>query len=563
MGFVKSLKKLEYLELNRTQVSDLTPLKDLGKLRSLELEGTPVTDLSLLPKLKNLGSLHLNQTKPSSLAPLGQCKELHSVLLHGVNTTLHELLGVLNAKLKDADEFLGLVSLYHRLLDEPEEFVAAVESYQAPVNDVASALAVKVNNWLIHMLKDDERQPLAGRLVKAYLPLLAKAPLTAGLKEQLASNTVVAIVKGLVDEASCRLFFDSFLPKTITLSTLALNLACHAAKQQKKAELLKYLALAIELGHDRGRISADADFAAYKDDPEFKALVSKSTYPDPERETMRWWKKLSDDVRQQLSWRSERMIDGDVSAEAILEVITHPEFEFHGDGLSNLDFLAGLTHLKKLTLPSCNATDLGAMASLRELTELVCERDQYSGGTQFEDLTPLQGLHNLTVLKLNGHKITDISPLTGLTKLETLHLFNNPIGDVTPLAGLVELNDLSVTVTGDVDTAAFANLQNLSLFDLDPAKGARLVSLAGLSKMTKLRYLWIKDWATVDGKPMSLAPLAKLTSLENLFLSKTAIDSVEPLFGLSSLKWLHVSPKVLTDDMRKQLKAKLPKCKVD
>ena len=48
---------------------------------------------------------------------------------------------------------------------------------------------------------------------------------------------------------------------------------------------------------------------------------------------------------------------------------------------------------------------------------------------KISDLSPLDGLTNLEVLKLYDNKISDLSPLKGLTKLEKLYLRFNPISD--------------------------------------------------------------------------------------------------------------------------------------
>jgi hypothetical protein len=54
-----------------------------------------------------------------------------------------------------------------------------------------------------------------------------------------------------------------------------------------------------------------------------------------------------------------------------------------------------------------------------------------------------------------------------------------------------------------------------------------------------------------------------MSRLENLFLGKSHIESIEPLLGLTSLKRLNVGDGVLTEDMRRELTARLPKCSVD
>jgi len=61
------LTKLKQLYLYNTQVSDVRPLAKLSKLEVLDLNGTQVSDVSPLAKLTNLEMLYLRDTKNARL----------------------------------------------------------------------------------------------------------------------------------------------------------------------------------------------------------------------------------------------------------------------------------------------------------------------------------------------------------------------------------------------------------------------------------------------------------------------------------------------------------------
>ncbi len=82
------LKSLEHLWLHNTQVSDLSPLAELKNLETLYLYNTPVSDLSPLAELKSLERLQLRNTPVSDLSPLVELKNL--VLLSFDNTPVSD-----------------------------------------------------------------------------------------------------------------------------------------------------------------------------------------------------------------------------------------------------------------------------------------------------------------------------------------------------------------------------------------------------------------------------------------------------------------------------------------
>ena len=131
----------------------------------------------------------------------------------------------------------------------------------------------------------------------------------------------------------------------------------------------------------------------------------------------------------------------------------------------DISVLSGLTSLTGTLWIHGNAiTDLGALSGLTNLTAINAWDNSIS------DLSALEVLTGLTELRLHFNSITDISVLSGLTNLALVSLHANPnLSDIQPLL------DNSGLGAGDS-----VNLQstNVSCADVDAlgAKGVAVIS---------------------------------------------------------------------------------------
>lgn len=127
-------------------------------------------------------------------------------------------------------------------------------------------------------------------------------------------------------------------------------------------------------------------------------------------------------------------------------------------GITNVDFVSGMTELKILDLPTNNIDDLSGLENLLQLEELglYANRNLIANNLTLIsslknlkklDITMtnstnepkinlgfLNGLNNLNNLKASYANIADISALANLNNLQELDLSNNYITDITPLA---------------------------------------------------------------------------------------------------------------------------------
>jgi Leucine-rich repeat (LRR) protein len=84
---LQDLRKLKFLRADHTQVQDLTPLSRLTKLYELALSGTQVNTLLGLEDLALLSILKLDDTRVSSLSPLTGHSNLKTVSFSGAPVT--------------------------------------------------------------------------------------------------------------------------------------------------------------------------------------------------------------------------------------------------------------------------------------------------------------------------------------------------------------------------------------------------------------------------------------------------------------------------------------------
>jgi Leucine-rich repeat (LRR) protein len=88
---IRQITGLSSLLLDKTNVSDLSPLKELNALKNLRLAGTPVRDISALQHLTGLAVLDLSRSGLHDASPLGNLTELQYLYL-GQTALLHKSL---------------------------------------------------------------------------------------------------------------------------------------------------------------------------------------------------------------------------------------------------------------------------------------------------------------------------------------------------------------------------------------------------------------------------------------------------------------------------------------
>ena len=177
-------------------------------------------------------------------------------------------------------------------------------------------------------------------------------------------------------------------------------------------------------------------------------------------------------------------------------ISTLTELDLSGLNIKNFTGLESAINLTKLTITDANMTS----KRLSKLAEV------------------LRHLPDLRQLDLGGNKISNIASLASLTQLTSLHLNENDITDVSSLSALSDLTSLSLSEN-------------------------RIANIDGLGALTKLESL------NLDGnrKVADISPLAGLTNLTDLFLSRNRIVDVSPLAGLTNLQRLTLDKNRIAD----------------
>ncbi|CAH1214537.1 Internalin A [Paenibacillus plantiphilus] len=195
------------------------------------------------------------------------------------------------------------------------------------------------------------------------------------------------------------------------------------------------------------------------------------------------------------------------------------ELDLVRKGADNIDFLRGLTKLKRLVLRGNYIQDYSLIGQLTDLEMLYIQennikkldfvkslvnlRELSVERGQIDDLQPLSGLTKLETLSLYDSRISSLKPLAPLTSLKKLNLDNNDIRDLAPLSSLHELELLTLNNNKVSDIAPIANMKKLKRLELQNNNIGSLRSLAALDELTYLTIL--RNVIPVDGEPEAAA----------------------------------------------------------
>jgi len=197
-----------------------------------------------------------------------------------------------------------------------------------------------------------------------------------------------------------------------------------------------------------------------------------------------------------------------------LKSLTHlTKFELSNTQTSNLTPLRSLTHLKELILVNNQITDLSPLQFLTHLTNL-CIFNYHGNGVV--DINPLHTLNHLRKLDLSHNQITDLKPLQLLTNLIELNLSHNQITDLTPLQFLTQLTTLSLYGNQITDLTPLSSLTHLNVLYLGTNQ---ITDLSPLQSLTHLTFLDI-----CDNPVTNVSPLKSLTHLTFKTLEEQPID---------------------------------------
>lgn len=217
----------------------------------------------------------------------------------------------------------------------------------------------------------------------------------------------------------------------------------------------------------------------------------------------------------------------------------------------NLADLANLAFVEKLTIETAASVDVSFLSSLKALVELKIsgstisqdQLDMIAALPQLKKLTltncnltslsPLQRATSLVYLDLSNNAIRDLSPLSSLTGLLELNLAHNAVIDVTPLSSLTALKNLDVSYNSLTTLAPLSMCTTLTSINADVNV---LKELGQLDTLTELRF-----FSAENNQLTNISSLASCIKLEELNISRNSISDISKLSSLVNLTTLKFS----------------------
>ena len=223
----------------------------------------------------------------------------------------------------------------------------------------------------------------------------------------------------------------------------------------------------------------------------------------------------------------------DISPVRALANLIHLDFEHNP--VSDISPIMGLTNLRRLEIQRTLVSDLSPVARLINLEELIFHDNTVS------DLSPVSGLTNLKFIHFGENNVSDVSPLARLVNLEHIRFSVNEVSDISAFAGLINLKHIRTWGNPISDLTPLARLTKME--DLDIC-GARLqnASLAPLAGLTSLKQLYLAGNGISD-----ISPIAGLTGLNRLSFEHNNISDISTLSGFTNLKWLNLADNRIPD----------------
>ena len=207
----------------------------------------------------------------------------------------------------------------------------------------------------------------------------------------------------------------------------------------------------------------------------------------------------------------------------VLQVILMKEIDISGNAnLTNLEPLAKLSSLKKVSISNTPVTDLMPLRNLNQLEELDIS------GTQVVSLEPLRYSNHLRSLKMKKTPVMSLTVLSGLMALEILNFSSTGIDSLQSLAELTALKDLRFSET-------------------------RVSDLQPLSGLTNLEVLYFTHTPVLD-----LNPLKNLTNLSLVFFDNTGVRSLDVFEHLPSIRKIYCDNTKIDPDHALQFMLKHP-----
>lgn len=227
------------------------------------------------------------------------------------------------------------------------------------------------------------------------------------------------------------------------------------------------------------------------------------------------------------------------------------ELDLHGCKINDVSVLSVCTKLTSLDLSDNFIKDISPLMDIPGLTSLDLS-DNY-----ISDIRPLMGMVSLTELKLGSNEISSITALSELKQLKTLQLEKNKLADVSPLGKLENLKTLDLTDNEDLTKKAVDELQQCLPKCKITSNALNIIELGGKSFSAESEIVDASELGLTD-----ISAITGFTKLKTLDLRGNAIGDLSPLYGMSTLTTLKLSPETVSEEQITALQEALPECTI-
>ncbi len=485
------LTALETLALYNCQAQDYTPLANLKKLKTLYLDYSTIADLAPLAKMTKLNTLSLVQTAVTDVTPLAKLTSLRTLYLKDCAIVDYSPLSKVYGKLKEKDFNLTDATAAPRevvAFDDPVLETAIRQQLNKPDGDVYTYELAGLT--YVGTGFDYEREPPEGSRVKS-IEVLRYCVNLEGLELSFNQITDISPIAGLTKLTNLGVGGNPIadiapLAGLTQLKSLAL-FNCQA----KDYTPLSNLTGLTDLSLDYATISDLTPLSG------LTALYQLSLSSTPVTDVT----PLAGLTNLRKLYLSKCIITDYSPLSAILPNLTETDFDpekvltivaFNDPVLESIIRSAA-------NVPEGNVTEQQAT----QITELGFERfDDRPANEDIFDLSALTYCTGLRQLTLNNIAATDLSALASLTELEGLTLRNSEASDYSMLAELSNLNWLDLTGSAITDLAPLAGLTKMQALTLCYTNVSNLTPLAGLTNLFGLK---------LEGSPIAdYSPVAAL-----------------------------------------------------
>ncbi|MBC2099950.1 hypothetical protein HCJ70_12935 [Listeria booriae] len=431
---LKNLTNLTYLNLTDNKITDADPLAGLTKLEFISLDmGSNIQSLAPFRQLTNLKKLYLDASV-SDFRPLQ-----HLPLIQDASNTWE-----LRGEVQLPDAYVG-EPVFMQAFDPTGQQVAYGSVY---LDDKWQGLDAYQNNHVIWT-----KQGTVGSVTFTQRPVGAtdySRYIRVDFKQRVlpAKATVQPVTVRYVDDQG-----EVLAPEERLTGVLG-------EAYEAQAKPIDGYQLTEEPANRVGTFSTEAQTVTfvYTKETKVTTIPAGSTYrslfPD---------KKLAVTVAKQIYpfvYFEDLDLDQEVTQEELNRVTEIIEdWDITENPMRNIEGVQYLHNLKRLYIGDSGGwsgvvENLDRLAGLDKLERLSIVNNKV------QDISGIKNLTNLTYLNLTDNKITDAGPIAGLTKLEYINLdMRNNIQSLAPFWQLTNLKKLYLTTS----VSDFRPLQHLPL----------------------------------------------------------------------------------------------------